>query len=34
MESDPASPLSIYGKSKQEGDNEVRARLKNHIILR
>lgn len=34
IESDPASPLSIYGKSKQEGDNEVRARLKNHIILR
>ena len=34
IESDPASPLSIYGKSKQEGDNGVRARLKNHIILR
>lgn len=34
IESDPASPLSIYGKSKQEGDNEVSARLKNHIILR
>lgn len=34
IESDPASPLSIYGKSKQEGENEVRARLKKHIILR
>ena len=34
IESDPVSPLSIYGKSKQEGENEVRSRLKNHIILR
>ena len=34
MESDTASPLSIYGKSKQEGENEVRSRLKKHIILR
>jgi len=34
IESDPASPLSIYGKSKQEGENEVRSRLKKHIILR
>ncbi|MBU4388741.1 MAG: dTDP-4-dehydrorhamnose reductase [Proteobacteria bacterium] len=33
-ESDPVSPLSIYGKSKQEGENEVRSRLKKHIILR
>ena len=34
IESDPVSPLSIYGKSKQEGENEVGSRLKKHIILR
>jgi len=34
IESVPASPLSIYGKSKEQGENEVRSRLKNHIILR
>ncbi|MDL1980491.1 MAG: dTDP-4-dehydrorhamnose reductase [Deltaproteobacteria bacterium] len=34
IESDPVSPLSIYGKSKQEGEKEVRSRLKKHIILR
>ncbi len=34
IESDALSPLSIYGKSKQEGENEVRSRLKKHIILR
>lgn len=34
IESDPASPLSIYGISKEEGENEVRSRLKKHIILR
>ncbi len=34
IESDPVSSLSIYGKSKQEGENEVRSRLKKHIILR
>lgn len=34
IESDLASPLNIYGKSKQEGENEVRSRLKKHIILR
>ncbi|MBC2696589.1 MAG: dTDP-4-dehydrorhamnose reductase [Desulfobacteraceae bacterium] len=34
IESDSVSPLSIYGKSKQEGENEVRSRLKKHIILR
>ncbi|RLC24584.1 MAG: dTDP-4-dehydrorhamnose reductase [Deltaproteobacteria bacterium] len=34
IESDPVSPLSVYGKSKQEGENEVRSRLKKHIILR
>ena len=34
LETDQVSPLSIYGKSKQEGENEVRSRLKKHIILR
>jgi len=34
IESDIVSPLSIYGKSKQEGENEVRSRLEKHIILR
>ena len=34
IESDPVSPLSIYGKSKEQGENEVRSRLKKHIILR
>ncbi|MDL1967244.1 MAG: dTDP-4-dehydrorhamnose reductase [Deltaproteobacteria bacterium] len=34
IESDPIFPLSIYGRSKQEGENEVRSRLKKHIILR
>jgi len=34
IESDLATPLSVYGKSKQEGENEVRSRLKKHIILR
>lgn len=34
IETDPVYPLSIYGKSKQEGENEVRSRLKKHIILR
>lgn len=34
MESDPVSPLSIYGESKVQGENKVRSRLKKHIILR
>ena len=34
IESDIVSPLSIYGKSKQEGENEIRSRLEKHIILR
>ena len=34
IESDPISPLSIYGISKKEGENEVRSRLKKYIILR
>lgn len=33
-ELDPVSPLSIYGKSKADGENEVKIQLKEHIILR
>ncbi len=31
---DPVSPLSVYGKSKAEGEAEVRKYLKEHFILR
>jgi dTDP-4-dehydrorhamnose reductase len=31
---DPVSPLSVYGKSKAEGEAEVREHLKEHFILR
>lgn len=33
-ELDPVSPLSIYGKSKADGENEVKSQLREHIILR
>jgi dTDP-4-dehydrorhamnose reductase len=33
-ESDPVSPLGIYGKSKEKGENKLRSILKQHIILR
>ena len=31
---DPVSPLSVYGKSKAEGEAEVRGHLTEHFILR
>jgi len=34
LETDPVSPLCVYGKSKTAGEIEVRTRLKEHIILR
>ena len=34
LETDPVSPLGVYGKSKAAGEIEVRARLQKHIILR
>ncbi len=34
LESDPISPLGVYGRSKAEGEIEIRSILKEHIILR
>ncbi|MFZ2448663.1 MAG: dTDP-4-dehydrorhamnose reductase [Syntrophobacteraceae bacterium] len=33
-EDDPADPLSIYGRSKWEGEEAVRSRLPAHIVVR
>jgi dTDP-4-dehydrorhamnose reductase len=33
-ESDPIIPLGVYGKSKAEGENEIRTRLTEHVIVR
>lgn len=33
-EEDAPNPLSIYGKSKLEGEDNIRRHLKNHIIIR
>jgi dTDP-4-dehydrorhamnose reductase len=34
LEIDPVSPLGVYGKSKAEGEAEVRDHLHEHIIIR
>lgn len=34
LESDPVSPLGVYGKSKEAGENEIRKRLQAHVIIR
>jgi dTDP-4-dehydrorhamnose reductase len=34
LETDPVSPLGIYGRSKAEGEAKVRAHLREHIIVR
>jgi len=34
VETDPVSPLGVYGRTKAAGEVEVRARLPEHIILR
>lgn len=33
-ETSPVSPLGVYGKSKEAGENEVRSTIDHHIILR
>ena len=33
-EKDPVHPISVYAKSKEAGEVEVRSRLTNHVILR
>ncbi len=34
LETEPVSPLGIYGKSKAAGETEIRDNLKEHIIIR
>jgi dTDP-4-dehydrorhamnose reductase len=34
LETDPVHPLSVYGKSKELGEKEIRKRLKEHLIIR
>ncbi len=34
LETDPVSPLGIYGGSKADGESEIRKRLTEHIIIR
>ena len=34
LESDPVSPIGVYGFSKAAGESEIRSHLRKHIILR
>ena len=34
LETDPLSPLGVYGRSKAEGEAEVRRKLSRHLIVR
>lgn len=34
LESDPVSPIGVYGKSKEAGESEIRKRLPAHVIIR
>ena len=33
-ETDPISPIGVYGQSKADGEEEIRSHLKEHIIIR
>ncbi len=33
-ETDPVSPVNVYGQSKLEGENRIRSELQKHIIIR
>ena len=33
-ESDPISPIGVYGRSKAKGETEIRSKLREHVILR
>jgi dTDP-4-dehydrorhamnose reductase len=34
VESDPSAPLSVYGRTKADGEAEIRSALAQHVILR
>jgi dTDP-4-dehydrorhamnose reductase len=34
VESDPVAPLSVYGRTKEEGETAIRNSLREHVILR
>ncbi len=34
LESDPVSPLNVYGQSKAEGEDAVRSKIAEHLIIR
>jgi len=34
LETDPVSPLGVYGRSKAAGEEEIRSRLPEHVIVR
>jgi dTDP-4-dehydrorhamnose reductase len=34
LETDPISPVSVYGQSKAAGETELRSRLQKHILIR
>jgi dTDP-4-dehydrorhamnose reductase len=34
VESDPVAPLSVYGRTKEEGEAAIRVRMSEHVIVR
>lgn len=34
LEGDPVTPLGVYGRSKEAGENEVRGLLDSHVVIR